>query len=127
VGVMAYWLLQANPANFSHREQRTSRSATRGTDQGQIVAGVRSEGYRSFVNSIFLCRQGTSSYLKPVSAYRHETPGWSAMASRVGCTQLRRAAIRSAAEGLAPPLESSEPHGARGLRLRSARGGQHLP
>jgi hypothetical protein len=29
--------------------------------------------YRSFSSSIFPYRQSTSSYLKPVSAYRHET------------------------------------------------------
>src|SRR5215510_1351734 len=32
------------------------------------------EGHRSFASSIFLCRQGTSSHLKPVSAYRRQTP-----------------------------------------------------
>src|SRR5215468_6202686 len=33
-----------------------------------------SEGHRSFASSIFLCRQGTSSHLRPVSAYRRQTP-----------------------------------------------------
>jgi hypothetical protein len=32
-----------------------------------------SAGYRSFSSSIFPYRQGTSSYLSPVSAYRRET------------------------------------------------------
>src|SRR5262245_294376 len=33
-----------------------------------------SAGYLSFSSSIFLCKQGTPSYLRPVSAYQHETP-----------------------------------------------------